>query len=211
MALTSELLTRAKYPLATVARALDVLGPQLLIGYDIGCSFSSTILNSSLGPPFQKSSSRCCVNAFHAAGHSYNCQRTNHPNVIEGMGIEDLEVMERVFSSSNSVARLTRHASSFHRHQFIDLHFQQWDEDKYLNIGTMLFNNYVQALTIVEKDGYALAEALKNMDPPLTEADLDGFLKEQLEYAERLEKPETTWDTHAMTYVGLLREHRVAR
>lgn len=183
---------------------MEVLGPQLLVGYDIGCSFTSTILHSSLGPQFQQHQNRCCVNAFHAAGHSFNCQKSNHPNIIEGMGIEDLEVMERIFSSSNSVARLTRHASSYHRHQFIDLHFRQWDDDKYLNTGTMLHNNYVQALKIIETETIALNEALTSLS--ITEADLVRFHSEQRAYAESLNQGEKAWDTHAMTYVALLRQ-----
>lgn len=41
------------------------------------------------------------------------------------------EGCEHVFSSSNELARSTRHASPFHRHQAIEQHFSFWDEDKY--------------------------------------------------------------------------------
>ena len=94
-------LSRAKYPLAIFARALHVLGPRLLMGYDIGCVFQKTISSSSLGPQFAESKSRCCVNAFHGYSHNFACQTRNHPNVIDGVGIEDLETMERIYSSSN--------------------------------------------------------------------------------------------------------------
>ncbi|KAF8512205.1 hypothetical protein JB92DRAFT_2830899 [Gautieria morchelliformis] len=53
---------------------------------------------------------------------------------LAGVGLEDLETCERLFSASNAVARLIRHASYFHYLQFIDLPFQQWDDDKYLEL-----------------------------------------------------------------------------
>ena len=43
---------RAKYPLSMVAKAMDTLGSNLQIGYDIGCVFGRTILSSSLGDQF---------------------------------------------------------------------------------------------------------------------------------------------------------------
>ena len=58
------------------------------------------------------------------------------------MGIEDLETLERIFSFSNQLAAVMRYASAYHRQVFIDLFFKQWDEEKYQNLGLMLYNNY---------------------------------------------------------------------
>ena len=55
--------------------------------------------------------------------------------MASGFGLEDLETCERVFAGSNAVARLTRHATAFHRRQFIDMYFRQWDAEKYENLG----------------------------------------------------------------------------
>ena len=44
---------RAKYPLAMVSKALEVLGPRWLMAYDIGRSFDGTTRNSSLGPEYE--------------------------------------------------------------------------------------------------------------------------------------------------------------
>ena|ERR1700722_11998990 len=74
------------------------------------------------------------VNAFHGHVHNRLCQLQFHPMYTTGVGIEDLEVCERVFSVSNSVAQLVCHASYFHWLQFINLHFAQWDFDKYLEL-----------------------------------------------------------------------------
>ena len=96
-----------------VVKAMNTFGSNLLIGYDIGCVFGRTILSSSLGSQFQESASRTCVNAFHGYSHNFQCQCKNHPNNITGMGLEDLETLERVFSSSNALAAVTQYASAY--------------------------------------------------------------------------------------------------
>jgi len=194
---------RAKYPLAITSRALRVLGPQLLQGYDIGCVFQKTITSSSLGPLFVETKSRCCVNAFHGYSHNFSCQTRNHPNVIEGAGLEDFETMERVFSSSNAVAVVTRYASAYRRRVFIDMFFQQWDDDKYQNLGLMLFNNYKQGLSIISDDGSAVEEAIQSLG--IQPADLESWHREQTEFFETIGE-ESSWDVHAVVYVELLQE-----
>ena len=75
------------------------------------------------------------------------------------MGLEDLETLERVFGSSNALASITQHASTYRRGLYIEMHFKQWNEDKYLNLATMLTNNYRQALEIIKTDGPAVEQA----------------------------------------------------
>jgi hypothetical protein len=62
---------------------------------------------SSLGVAFATSGSQFCVRVFHGYSHSYPCQLEFHPNVIAGARLEDLETMERLFSSSNALASVT--------------------------------------------------------------------------------------------------------
>jgi hypothetical protein len=193
----------AKYPLAMVSKALDVLGGKNLYAYDIGCSFWSTILSSSLGSRFQESGSRFCVNAFHGYAHNYCCQLKNHPNFIKGAGLKDLETLERVFSSSNHVVPLTRYASAYNRHVLIDMFFQNWDNDKYLNLGTMLHNNYVQALRIIQEDSIAFNEAKVSLG--IQDGDLERWHNEQQAYFETIGQ-ESEHDVHAVTYVELLQK-----
>lgn len=71
------------------------------------------------------------VNAFHGWAHNRLCQLQYHPLYRQGLGLEDLETLERIFSSSNAVARTVRHATQFHWMQAMDLHYRQWDEEKY--------------------------------------------------------------------------------
>jgi hypothetical protein len=119
------------------------------------------------------------------------------------LGLEDLETLERVFSASNILAAVTRYATAWHRRIFIDLFFKQWDEEKYLNLGLMLYNNYRQALSIISTESLTLTEAMHSLK--VTEQDLDRFQKEEAEYFKTLGK-EPEWDAHAVAYVELLQE-----
>jgi hypothetical protein len=184
---------------------MEVLGGRLLKGCDIGCAFQSTVRSSSLGPRFEASGSRLCVNAFHGYAHNYACQLKNHPNFVDGMGLEDLETLERAFSASNHVAPLTRYASAFNRRVFIDLHFRTWDDDKYQNLGTMIYNNYDQALKILEEEAIALAEAQVSLG--IHESDLSRWQEEQQAYFATLGQ-EPDYDAHAVAYVELLQKLR---
>ncbi|KAI0083028.1 hypothetical protein BDY19DRAFT_987985 [Irpex rosettiformis] len=193
----------AKYPLAIVSKTLELLGERPLIGYNVGCSFDTTTEKSSLDPPFVASGGQFCVCAFHGYSHSFACQLEYHPNIIAGAGLEDLETMERIFSITNGLASVTRYASPYRRRLFIEAFLRQIDEDKYLNTGTFILNNYKQALSIVHDDASRLAEAMDSLG--ITEEDLDNFEKEQMEFFSQLgeEDPE---DLHAVAYVERLEQ-----
>ncbi|KAG1888306.1 hypothetical protein F4604DRAFT_1877422 [Suillus subluteus] len=181
-----------KYPLSIVSKALDVLGPRLLIGYDVGCKLTKTISSSLLATSFAENECCMCVDAFHGYTHNYTCQDTNHPNVIEGISLEDLATMERIFSHSNQLAPVICYASAYNRRVFIDMLFHQWDEDKYLNLSNMLYGNYKQALRIINEDGFTAWRA------------------EQSEYL-RTCGQEPEYDIHAVAYVEMLQKLRDAR
>lgn len=133
----------AKYPLALLNHVLDNLGDDLGIGYDIGCGFAETADRSKMvGPKVRSRRAKITPNAFHGWLHHRLCQVQHHPLYQDGYGIEDLEEMERIFSSSNNVARCTRFASIFHWMQFFDLHFSQWDSDKYEELSMYSNNSY---------------------------------------------------------------------
>lgn len=173
------------------------------MGYDIGCVFQKTISSSSLGTQFAESGSRCCVNVFHGYSHNFTCQTKNHPSVIDGVGLEDLETMEQVYSSSNQVAGVTRYASAYHQRVYIDMFFQQWDDDKYRNLASMLFNNYQQALSIIRDEGSAVEEMMQELG--IGPTDLKMWHREQAQFFETIGE-ESPWDIHAIVYVELLQE-----
>ncbi|PSS29559.1 hypothetical protein PHLCEN_2v2950 [Hermanssonia centrifuga] len=143
------------------AKIMEVAGADTCGGYDIGCSFLATILSSSLGPEFKRLHSKMCVNVFHGYSHNFVCQSIHYPNVITGIGLEDLETLECMFSSSNQLASVIRYASVYNHCLFINVFFKQWDNDKYANLATMIYSNYVQALTIIKHDSPAMAEAMQ--------------------------------------------------
>lgn len=119
--------------------------------------------------------------------------------------MEDLETLERIFSASNAVASLTRYSTAYRRRVFIDLFLQQWDEEKYLNLGTMMFNNYLQARHIIKTQSVALADALQSLGA--TVAQLESWEDEEVKYFKTLgQEPE--WDAHAVVYVEQLQELR---
>lgn len=181
-----------------VAKVLEVLGPQVMIGYDIGCEFGITVSRSSLGAAVREAGIRFCINAFHGYSHAYNCQVAYHPSAIHGMGLEVLEVPERIFSSSNQLAPIIRYTSPYRRWSLIDLHFQQWDHKKYSNLSLMLLNNLEQALEIIRTQTPVLEQALQSLN--LTPQDINRFHAEERKFFSEL-RDEQDSNLHAVAYV----------
>ncbi|KAG2128012.1 hypothetical protein DEU56DRAFT_872749 [Suillus clintonianus] len=185
----------AKYPLAIISKVIELFGAHSLGAYDISCSFNATIQSSTLAQQFNKKGLRLCVDTFHGYAHNYMCQTKHHPLGIKGAGIEDFQCAERLFSTANHVAPVTCYASSYHHHLFLDMFFRQWDDEKYQNLGTMILNNYRQALNIISTESVALEEAKVALD--IQEGDLEKWREEEIEYFRTLgDEPE--WDVHAM-------------
>jgi hypothetical protein len=63
---------------------LSVYGKNGGIAYDIGCAFSKTLDNSSLGPHARELNLRMMVGASHGHAHNRRCQIDWHPMYIEG-------------------------------------------------------------------------------------------------------------------------------
>ncbi|KAI6015494.1 hypothetical protein BKA83DRAFT_4498752 [Pisolithus microcarpus] len=191
----------AKYGLAAVNRLLNVCGQDQAVGHDVGCASKKTIASSSLGKEAQEKQLKVVVNAFHGFAHNRMCQLENHPLYQSGFGNEDLETCERIFSSSNNTAPLIRHASEFHWKQFLDLHFNQWDADKYLELSRFLYNNYKQALCIIQTHPAELERFKRSKD--LTDNNFESWHREELEYLKRC-AGESDATSIAAQYVELL-------
>ncbi|KAI6000026.1 hypothetical protein EDD15DRAFT_2362606 [Pisolithus albus] len=192
----------AKYGLAAVNRLLNICGQDQAVGHDVGCASKKTIASSSLGKEAQEKRLKVVVNAFHGFAHNRMCQLENHPLYQIGFGNEDLETCERIFSSSNNTAPLIRHASEFHWKQFLDLHFSQWDSDKYLELtGRFLYNNYKQALCIIQTYSAELERFKRSKD--ITDNDFESWHREELEYLKRC-AGESDATSIAAQYVELL-------
>ncbi|KAK7013207.1 hypothetical protein R3P38DRAFT_2546483 [Favolaschia claudopus] len=140
----------AKYGLAVTNAILEAFGPDLGIGYDIGCGFCITIRNSPLGEKAKALNLKTLVGAFHGHAHNRLCQLKYLATYVNGLGLEDLEGCERFFSKSNSLSRAVRYASVFHRRQSIATYLAHTDTfDTYANLSTFLINNYKQALELL--------------------------------------------------------------
>ncbi|KAF8156396.1 hypothetical protein K438DRAFT_1986820 [Mycena galopus ATCC 62051] len=171
-----------KYPLAIENALMDVFGKDIGFGYDIGCGHAKTLKNSPLGPK--------------AKEHNFRMLLKYLATYVEGMGIEDLEGCERLFSKSNGLSRSVRYASVFHRKQTIRAYLAHLDTfDTYANLSTFLVNNYKQAVSILDTEKsvkYAMAQAgvtEEMMKTRLEEekAYLDGLLVEPEEETDQME------------------------
>ena len=198
-----------------MSKLLQVFGENLGGGYNIGCQFKSTLASSSIGPTAQALQHTCLVGAFHGHAHSRFCQLSHPTTYVEGLGIEDLETCERIFSRSNALASATRYANVFHRQQAISTYFQYHDDcETYANLsmynyhfilvdtnrrtGDFLYNNYKQALDILAEGQRILPALMKDLRIEDT-ATFDGWLKEEKSYLESLcREPEE--ETLAMEY-----------
>ncbi|KAJ7819633.1 hypothetical protein B0H14DRAFT_3473004 [Mycena olivaceomarginata] len=146
-ATVSSCLIADMYGLAITNQLLQAFGPDLGIGYDIGCGFSSTVRDSPLGPLAEAMNLKMLVGAFHGHAHNRSCQLKHLATYVLGLGLEDLETCERFFSKSNGLARAVRYASIFHRRQAIVTYLAHMDTfETYANLSTFLVNNYKQAL-----------------------------------------------------------------
>ncbi|KAG1769947.1 hypothetical protein EV702DRAFT_978318 [Suillus placidus] len=143
------------------------------------------------------------VGAFHGHAHNRKCQLDWHPMYIPGTGHTEGEGCEHVFSSSNELARGTRHASSFHRRQTVEEHFSFWDADKYATLSNFIWNHYREVLNSIQTLTAELA-AIK-AELTLTDEDFSQFLKDEHEYLDGLKLPPVR-DQLCICYVEVLDE-----
>ncbi|KIJ65324.1 hypothetical protein HYDPIDRAFT_89358 [Hydnomerulius pinastri MD-312] len=170
---------------------LEICGKDQAISHDIRCSSKITITDSLIGTRAKELNLDVVVNAFHGFTHNCLCQLENHPLYKHGYGNEDLETCEQIFSSSNSTASLICHASHFHWKQFLDLHFDQWDIDKYLELTLhIICNNSVE----LEKF---------NTSHSIADHDFETWHQEELQYLQTCES-ESDSTTTAVKYVESL-------
>lgn len=196
--------------MAIVDKLIDTFGTCLLIGYDIGCGFSTTANRSSLvGPKARINNLRFCIGSFHGHAHCRSCQLDWHPNYICGTGLEDFEGNERIYSESNALAGCTRHASAFHRQQAIIRHFERWNLDKYADLsefhfcypntscvlmvsllGKFILNNYRQAADLLSTQPQVLKMMMDTLNIPSEDTFLQWHREEWLYLQSLKQEPE---------------------
>ncbi|KAG6859477.1 hypothetical protein C0995_008120 [Termitomyces sp. Mi166 len=105
--------------------------------------------------------------------------------------------------ASNALEAITRYITAFQCRVFIDMHFQHWDNKKYANLANMLYQNYQQALKIIETNTLDIQHILElhNID----EAALGAYIMDEHDFFSTLGKKSDD-DLHAIVYVELLQE-----
>ncbi|OCH84197.1 hypothetical protein OBBRIDRAFT_742013 [Obba rivulosa] len=179
-----------KYPLAIVNKLMDVYGLDIKVAYDIACAFMKTLARSSIGGRAEELRMTGVVPAFHGHGHNRGCQVYWHPLYMDGVGKEDFEGCKRCFSEFNALASGTRLASAFHRHQAIEQFFGFWSEQKHIESGSFILNNYKQALKIIKNDGEILSALCSKLK--VGPDDFEQYLQAERDYLHSLrsEPPE---------------------
>lgn len=122
-------------------------------------------------------------------------------NVIKGMGLEDLETLECIFSGSNHLMTVTCYATAYRLLLLIDEYFKDWDEEKYANLSQFIYNNFQQAYMVIQDNTSPLRQSMASLN--ITNDNLQVWYKEEHEFFDTLGK-ETPWDVHAMAYVKAL-------
>ncbi|KAI0629625.1 hypothetical protein C8Q77DRAFT_1065128, partial [Trametes polyzona] len=181
-----------KYALAHVDRLMEIYGYNIKIAYDVACAFFKILLRSSLGPRVASLKVSGVVPAFHGHSHNRACQVDWHPLYQDGVGKEDFEGCECLFSESNLLAPGTRLSTVFHRHQAIEQFMGFWSEQKHADSGKFILDNYRQALDIIKTDGEALE--LLSQQLGVGPADFERYLQEERAYFKnrKVEPPEVT-------------------
>ena len=72
-------------------KLIHTFGSNILFAYDIGCTFSVTLMNSSIGELARDFNYQSCTGSFHGAAHDRLCQIRFHISLKEGAGLEDGE------------------------------------------------------------------------------------------------------------------------
>lgn len=195
---------------------MDVFGADLASGYDIGCRFKTTVKFSTLGERAKDLRHAFLVDEFHGFAHNRRCQVNHLTTYCKGLGLENLGNCERAFSKSNSLAARTRHMSVFRRRQAIDAYFSHQDtHEVWLNLsescfycilyyilkhklGMFLYNNYRQALGILEDGQESLTRAMQDLN--ISDVTVfEEWLKEEKTYLEGLNR-EPEEETLQMEY-----------
>ncbi|QRV97834.1 hypothetical protein RhiJN_25853 [Ceratobasidium sp. AG-Ba] len=175
----------------------------------------SELLTSSCATNWRAAQSQQCKktsNIFEETGVFLACCRHGliavivdklswHPMWLRDLGLEDFEWCERVFSSSNAVARCIHHASQSMRRRFLEWHYFRWDDDRFASSGQFLFRNYLQACSVVR----ACTTRIESfpLDSQVSDEEVDLLIKAEQDFLTSL-KTEPVLDSLRVEYVNQL-------
>lgn len=195
----------AKYALSIDKKLIELFGSEgvVQLGYDVNCGHSITASRSSFSDEYKQYIFP--VNGrLHGHAHNRLCQLRNHPDYIEGSGREPFEGCEQLFSVTNLIASLVRHATRWHRHEDIEHALAAWDGEKYVNLGSLLLSKYRDANAKIAEHAADVLEGLN--DWHFTDATFQGFLDEERAFlqSKAVEAPATTQEELEDEYVRVL-------
>ncbi|KAG1756913.1 uncharacterized protein EDB91DRAFT_1233596 [Suillus paluster] len=168
-------------------KILDVYGANGATGYDIRCLYSKTVVRSSISAKAVSFQHHFVVNSFHGHAHNCCCQLQFHPLYQKGLGLEDLETCEHIFSALNAISPVIH---------------------KYLELSKFLCNNYKQVLHIINKFTLTAKELKTQLG--ISDADFKCWNAEEAEYLENL-KREPDFDIQSTAYVEALQSLLAAK
>lgn len=177
-------------------------------GYDIGCGFTKTANRSEIvGPLVQRNRMRFCCGSFHGHAHSRDCQLYFLPLYLRGTAKEPFEQCEQAFSVLNGMAKVTRHASTYHRKQIIELVIRHMNKTRraqtsvfcaplsaslfmMTTLGLLILQGFRKAAQsynkLREKFGRLWGQCLDTIRDP--ETDIPALLEDERRYFEQVEK-----------------------
>ncbi|KDQ49420.1 hypothetical protein JAAARDRAFT_200858 [Jaapia argillacea MUCL 33604] len=132
--------------------------------YDINCQFAVNLLRRIAANRKHLSLAKGIeivhgISLFHIHGHQDSCTPRYSPNYIPSAGQVDGEVIETLWAPLNWIASSCRNMGNNHRAETLDIHMNDSNWKKLLNIVLSLSKKYVKALGGVQMS----AEAFENI------------------------------------------------
>ena len=110
--------------------------------YDINCSFWEHFLERVQKSDFLEVPEAMEflreIGLFHVHGHQNQCFMRFSPNFIPGAGMIDGEIIETLWVGLNEISGSTRNMSWHHRQEILDLHMNDSNWKKLVNMGKWL-------------------------------------------------------------------------
>ncbi|KAJ7360845.1 hypothetical protein DFH08DRAFT_1031198 [Mycena albidolilacea] len=138
-----------KYIVALMEEMNDHLPPQatILQSYDVGCVTDHSF---NLFPILREGFRQCVsfiINAMHAFGHRWVCQIVYSPRFREGVGLSDMEGVERFWSRIRKLIPLTRAQWNSRRVWTIDQYTSFVNQEGLSSLGAWLHRQQTKNLT----------------------------------------------------------------
>jgi hypothetical protein len=124
----------------------------VLVSYDIACQWFVKLFQRMAEhwpPELHLPASTTFIPAIpklHEPMHTSANHQVYSLHYIHGVGLSDFECPERIWSGHNAVGNSTKTQGPGSRHDVLDDHFNFWNWQKYIGMGTTLIRKYRNAL-----------------------------------------------------------------